>query len=143
VTLDGWDTHKNNFDRVKSLSGTLDPAFSALIHDLESRSLLARTMIVCMGEFGRSPQINGDDGRDHHPAAWSAVLAGGGIRGGTVLGETDEDGEKVVRGQVAVADLFATVMTALGMDPRKSVPSPNGRPISLTDGGTAVDGLLV
>jgi hypothetical protein len=142
VMLDGWDTHKDNFGRVKKLCGALDPAMTALLRDLAERSLLDRTLVVWMGDFGRSPQINGDDGRDHHPGAFSAVLAGGGVRGGTVVGKTNEDGDKVVEDAVSVADLFATVMTLMGMDPRKSVPAPNGRPIGLSDGGSVVEKLI-
>ncbi len=142
VTLDGWDTHKNNFERTKTLMGQLDPAMSGLLVDLERRSLLQETLVVWMGDFGRTPRINGDDGRDHHPGAWSAVLAGGGIRGGVVHGETDADGSKVVKDAVGVPDLVATVATTLGLDPSDTVMSPAGRPIRLSDGGTAVKALL-
>lgn len=135
VTLDGWDTHDTNFDRTKSLMGALDPAMSALVNDLADRKMLDRTLVVWMGEFGRSPQINGRDGRDHHPAAWSAVLAGGGIRSGVALGATDADGDKVVERPVAIADLFATIATVMGLDPSETTMTPQGRPITLTDGG--------
>src|SRR6185436_12147117 len=94
-------------------------AMTALLGDLASRSLLDRTLILCMGEFGRTPKISGDDGRDHHPAAFSAIVAGGGLRGGLVIGQTDEDGEQVVEGKVSVADLFATLATQLGLDPHE------------------------
>lgn len=138
VTLDGWDTHENNFERTKRLMGTLDPAMSALVRDLADRKMLDRTLVVWMGEFGRSPRINGRDGRDHHPAAWSAVLAGGGLRGGLAVGATDADGKKVVDRPVPVADLFATIATAMGLDPLETAMTPQGRPISLTDGGQVV-----
>lgn len=142
VTLDGWDTHTDNFDRVKSRCGELDPAMSALLGELSARSLLDRTLVVCMGEFGRTPKISGDDGRDHHPAAFSAVVAGGGLRGGIAVGQTDEDGQKVVADKVSVADLFATLATQLGMDPLAMMETPGGRPVSLTDGGTPVEKLV-
>jgi hypothetical protein len=142
VTLDGWDTHEDNFGRVKALCGALDPAMSALLRDLADRSRLDRTLVLWMGEFGRTPRISGDDGRDHHPSAFSAVLAGGGIRGGVVVGQTDEDGEKVVSDKVAVADLFATIASRLGLDPHETTQAPNGRPVSLTDGGLVVEKLL-
>lgn len=142
VTLDGWDTHKNNFERVKTQLQTLDPAMSALLADLEHRSLLRETLVVWMGDFGRTPAINGDDGRDHHPGAWSAVLAGGGIRGGVVHGETDADGDKVVKDAVPVQHLYATIATALGMNPDDTVVSPAGRPIALTENGVPVKALL-
>lgn len=142
VTLDGWDTHKNNFERVKTQLKTLDPAMSALMADLEHRKLLQDTLIVWMGDFGRTPNINGDEGRDHHPAAWSAVLAGGGIRGGVVHGETDADGDKVVKDAVPIQHLFATIATALGMNPDDTVVSPAGRPIALTENGVPIKALL-
>lgn len=142
VTLDGWDTHQDNFGRIKALCGRLDPAMSALLRDLSDRSLLDRTLIVCMGEFGRTPRISADDGRDHHPGAYSAVLAGGGLRGGVVVGQTDEDGEKVVSEKTSVADLFATIASRLGLDPHETTQAPNGRPLSLTDGGLAIEKLM-
>lgn len=138
VTLDGWDTHQDNFDRVKKLCGTLDPAMSTLLRDLGEHSLLDKTLVLCMGEFGRTPTISSDDGRDHHPAAFSALLAGGGIRVGQVVGQTDEDGTKVVADKISSADLFATLATQLGLDPNETVQAPSGRPITLTDGGSVI-----
>ena len=142
VTLDGWDTHQNNFDRTKRLMGMLDPAMSSLLEDLDRRALLDETLVVWMGDFGRSPRINANDGRDHHPAAWSAVLAGAGVRRGVVHGETDADGAKVVKDAVSVPDLLATIATIVGLDPADTVLSPAGRPIALTDHGTPVKALL-
>jgi uncharacterized protein (DUF1501 family) len=143
VTLDGWDTHKDNFTRTKQLMGTLDPAMSALLHDLEVRKLLASTLVVWMGDFGRTPRINANDGRDHHPGAWSCVLAGGGVRGGIVHGATDAAGDKVVAKPVTVPDLLATVTTLAGIDPAESRTSPAGRPIAITDEGTAIRELML
>jgi uncharacterized protein (DUF1501 family) len=142
VTLDGWDTHQDNFGRTKRLMGTLDPAMSSLLTDLDRRGLLASTLVVWMGDFGRTPNVNGNDGRDHHPAAWSAVLAGAGVRGGVVHGETDATGARVVKDAVTVPNLLATIATALGLDPADTVQSPAGRPIMLTDGGAPVRTLL-
>ncbi len=142
VTLDGWDTHNDNFGRVKSLCGALDPAMSALLTDLSAMSLLERTLVVWMGDFGRTPKISDDDGRDHHPSAFSAVLAGGGIRGGVTVGQTDADGDQVVSDKTSVPDLFATIATQLGMDPFQTVEAPNGRPVSVTDGGKVIDKVL-
>src|SRR5205823_12482850 len=88
----GWDTHAQNFDAVKRLSEVLDPAWSALMNDLRSRGLLDSTLIVWMGEFGRTPKVNANAGRDHFPTAWTTVLAGRGIRGGQVIGDTGKDG---------------------------------------------------
>jgi uncharacterized protein (DUF1501 family) len=143
VTLDGWDTHTDVFDRTKKLMGTLDPAMSALLLDLQRRGIADSTLVVWMGDFGRTPTINGNGGRDHFPNAWSAVLAGAGIRGGVVHGETDADGAKVVKDAVTVPNLLATIATTLGMDPAEMAQSPAGRPIALTDGGTPVKALLV
>jgi hypothetical protein len=143
VFLDGWDTHQNNFERTKELMGTLDPAFSGLLADLGTRGLLGSTLVACMGEFGRTPHINANDGRDHWPGAWSAALAGGGIRGGVVQGATDEDGAKVAGTPTRVPDLLATMATLLGLDPAHTEMSPAGRPISVTDDGAAIPALLV
>ena len=92
VTLPGWDTHSDNFKQVKELSGELDQAWGALMTDLHDRGLLDSTLIVCMGEFGRTPRISSNAGRDHFPAAWSVALAGGGIHGGQAYGKTSTDG---------------------------------------------------
>ena len=142
VVLDGWDTHKDNFDRTKKLMGTLDPAFAALLADLGARGLLGSTLVACMGEFGRTPHINAMDGRDHWPGAWSAVLAGGGVRGGVVHGATDEDGAKVVGATTSVPDLLATMATVMGLDPAHTEMTPAGRPIAVTDGGTPIAGVI-
>lgn len=142
VTLDGWDTHKDNFGRTKQLMQTLDPAMSALLAELSARGLGSKTLVVWMGDFGRTPRINGNDGRDHHPAAWSAVLAGAGIKKGVVHGETDAAGDRVVKDAVRVPDLMATIAAAMGLDPHDTAMSPAGRPIALTDGGNPVPALL-
>ena len=142
VQLDGWDTHKDNFARTTALMAQLDPAISALVHDLDRRKTLSKTLVVCLGEFGRTPKINGNDGRDHFPDAWSALLAGGGVRGGYVHGQTNADGSKVVSGSVSVPNLFATAATQLGLNPSASVMSPIGRPIALTDDGVVVKELV-
>lgn len=129
----GWDTHQNNFDAVKALCGTLDPAWATLMEDLKSRGLLETTTIVWMGEFGRTPTINGNAGRDHFPGAWSTVIAGGGVKGGQVIGKTSPDGMKVDDRPVNGADLLATVVGTLGLDPMKQNMSNVGRPIRLAD----------
>jgi len=129
----GWDTHANNFDAVKSLSGVLDPAWATLMEDLRERGMLDSTMIVWMGEFGRTPKINGNKGRDHWAVSWSTVLAGGGIKGGQVLGQTSADGMEVKERPVSVPDLLATVTQGLGLDIRKQNPSNVGRPIRLVE----------
>jgi hypothetical protein len=129
----GWDTHQNNFDAVKRLSGVLDPAWATLMEDLKDKGLLDSTLIVWMGEFGRTPKINGANGRDHWAVSWSTVLAGGGINGGQVVGKTSKDGMSVEERPVSVPDLLATVCLALGLDPRKQNQSNVGRPIRLVE----------
>jgi hypothetical protein len=129
----GWDTHSNNFETVRDLSQVLDAGWATLMGDLKERGLLESTLIVWMGEFGRTPTINGDKGRDHFPGAWTAVLGGGGIRGGQVIGKTSAGGETIEQWPVSVPDLLATVCLALGIDPTKSNQSNVGRPISLVD----------
>jgi uncharacterized protein (DUF1501 family) len=133
VTLGGWDTHSENFTAVESLSSTLDRAWGALMHDLEERGLLERTLVVWMGEFGRTPAINPQLGRDHYPKAWSVVLGGAGIRGGQVLGRTSPDGMSVEDRPVAIPDLLATICLAVGLDPQKQNISNVARPIRLVD----------
>ena len=142
VVQDGWDTHRDGFTRTRALAADLDPAMSALLDDLAARGLADQVVVAWMGEFGRSPRISADDGRDHHPAAWSAVLSGGGIRGGVVHGETDARGDRVVRDPTTVADLHATVAAALGLDPALTRVTPAGRPIALTDGGKPIARLV-
>src|SRR5262249_12109856 len=99
----GWDTHGNNFPAVHGLCGVLDPAWAALMSDLQERGLLDTTLIVWMGEFGRTPRINPQRGRDHWPNSWSTVLAGGGIKGGQAIGKTGADGMAVTERPVTVA----------------------------------------
>lgn len=133
VTLDGWDTHQNNFGRVKELCGTLDTAFAALLADLKDRGLLDSTLVVCQGEFGRTPRINGNNGRDHWPASWAVALAGGGIKTGQAIGKTTSDGMAVDGDPTSVPDLIATVASAVGIDPQKQNMSNVGRPIRIAD----------
>jgi hypothetical protein len=128
-----WDTHQNNFDKVRELSGVLDTGWATLLDDLQQHGLLDSTLIVWMGEFGRTPKINKTNGRDHFPSAWTAVLGGGGIQGGQVIGQTSAGGDAIERRPVSVPDLLATVCRALGIDPTKSNLSNVGRPISLVD----------
>ena len=128
-----WDTHAQNFAAVKGLLGVLDPAWSTLITDLKDRGLLDSTLIVWMGEFGRTPKINPQAGRDHFPNAWSSVMCGGGIKGGQAIGKTSDDGMKVDDRPVSVQDLFATMCAVLGLDSMKQNISNVGRPIRLAD----------
>jgi uncharacterized protein (DUF1501 family) len=142
VVLDGWDTHQDNFGRVQKLLAAFDPAMSQLVRDLGARGLYRRTVVVAMGEFGRTPRINATDGRDHYPGAWSVVLGGSRLRRGVVHGVTDDAGATVVRDPMTVADLFATIATAVGVDPSRTMVAPTGRPIALTNAGRPVAALL-
>ncbi len=138
VTLEGWDTHSDNFAAVKRLCDTLDPAWSTLIDDLRERRLLDSTLVVWMGEFGRTPKINPTNGRDHFPKAWSAVLGGGGVKGGQVVGDTGKAGTEVASRPVKIADYYATLCAGIGIDPETENISPEGRPIPLVDRGGKV-----
>jgi uncharacterized protein (DUF1501 family) len=142
VTLDGWDTHVNNHGLHKKLNAQLDPAFATLIRDLRERDLLRRTVVLCLGEFGRTPTVNALQGRDHWPHNFCAAVAGGGLRGGRVIGESDPEGGKEVKEPVAVANLHATVLTALGIDPKKILRTDKGQTVQLTDKGEVISSLL-
>jgi hypothetical protein len=129
----GWDTHAQNFDTVKRLSEVLDPAWATLMEDLKLRGLLDSTLIVWMGEFGRTPKINPQAGRDHWANSWSTVLAGGGLKGGQVVGKTSTDGMTIEDRPVAVADFLATICLALGVDYKTQNLSNVGRPIRIVE----------
>ncbi len=143
ITLDGWDTHENNFERTKELLEIVDPAYAMLIKDLSERDLLDETVVLWLGEFGRTPKINMNDGRDHHPNGWSAVIAGGGTRGGQVIGSTTEDGLKVADNPIGVSDLFASLCFALGINYEEENISRSGRPIRVVDDGKVIEELFV
>jgi uncharacterized protein (DUF1501 family) len=142
VESNGWDTHQDNFDRVKKLSGVVDPGFGTLVADLKERGLLEKTLVIWLGEFGRTPRINPRTGRDHFPRAFNVALAGGGIKGGQVIGATSDDGMNVKERPVKVPDLFCTFCQALKINPRKTNVSTGGRPIKIVDGGEAVKELF-
>ncbi len=127
-----WDTHADNFNAVKGLCGVLDPAWSTLLDDLKDRGL-GDTLVVWMGEFGRTPQINPQGGRDHFPTAWNAVLCGGGVVGGSVAGATNASGMEVTDRPISAADFAATLCRAAGVDPWRDNLSNVGRPIRLAD----------
>jgi len=141
VTLGGWDTHQDNWTRVKANSLQVDKALSSLLGDLKDRGLLDTTLVIWMGEFGRTPKINArgaKPGRDHYPRAWSSVMFGGGIPGGQVIGKTDKEGAEVVERKINALDFMATVCTILGVDYTKQNQTPNGRPIRIVDKGEKV-----
>ncbi len=130
----GWDTHQGNFPAVRQLSQELDAGWGTLLRELSERGLLESTTILWMGEFGRTPTINDNAGRDHFPAAWTCVLGGGGIQGGQVYGRTSDDGQEVIDGKVNEADVLATLCAALGVPPDKENVSEQGRPIKIAEG---------
>ena len=135
VTLGGWDSHVNNHEIHRAKAKVLDPAFAALIRDLSRRQLLDRTVVLCAGEFGRTPKINPLGGRDHWPGGFSLAMAGGGLRGGLALGRTDPDGLEEPARPTTIEDVHATVLTALGLNPAKENTAPaTGRPIKLGAG---------
>jgi hypothetical protein len=138
IDLGGWDTHADNFAKTKELAGQIDQPFSQLIADLKQRGLFDSTVIMWMGEFGRTPIVNPRGGRDHYPRAFNAVLAGGGLRGGQAIGETDKSGSEITANPVTVQDLFQTVCKSLKIDATKENMSPIGRPIKVVDGGKPV-----
>jgi len=142
VELNGWDTHDDNFERVKKLAADADPGFGNLVGDLKERGMLDKTLVIWMGEFGRTPKINGRTGRDHYPRAFNLALAGGGIKGGQVIGATSADGSDVAKQPVSVADLFCTFCHALKIDPRKENIATMGRPVKIVDGGKVVKELF-
>jgi Protein of unknown function (DUF1501) len=141
ITLDGWDTHTDNHARHRALAAVLDPALSALLADLRARDLLRKTVVLCGGEFGRTPTVNALGGRDHWSRGFSVLVAGGGLRGGFVVGATDPDGAGRVIQPHPIADVHATALRALGVDPATSVVSASGRPIAYSD-GTPIAALL-
>lgn len=130
----GWDSHVDNFNIVKTLSQQLDLGWSQLMLELKERGLLESTTIAWLGEFGRTPEINANGGRDHFPDAWSCVLAGGHIAGGAIVGKTSDDGKEVVDRPVSAPELLATVCAAVGVDPAKENISDQRRPIKIVDG---------
>jgi len=138
VSLGGWDTHQDNFTRVPQRTAILDQALSTLIRDLSSRGLLEETLVVLATEFGRTPKINQNDGRDHYPKAFSCLLAGGGIRGGSVIGRTDAKGANVISNPVSIPDFNATIAYALGLPQEGVIYSPSGRPFTVADKGKPV-----
>lgn len=136
-----WDTHKDNFNALKTtLVPPMEQAYAALIDDLEERGLLDTTLVVWMGEFGRSPKINADNGRDHWPGCYSVLLAGGGVRGGQVIGSSDSIGAAPKDRPTTPADIHATMYAALGYDVRAtSYLATDGRPVMLTEGSPMME----
>jgi Protein of unknown function (DUF1501) len=142
ITLNGWDTHVNNHDFCRTQLRTLDPAFAGLLTDLKQRNLLDQTVVMCGGEFGRTPRLNPGGGRDHWPTGFSIALTGGRMQRGRVVGETDPDGGTTPKNPVKVADLHATLLSAIGVDPDTIRQTPIGRTVKNTDNGRPIPELL-
>ena len=142
VRSGGWDNHAKVNDSVAKNAASVDPGFGSLIADLKSRGMLDRTLVVWMGEFGRTPKINPDAGRDHFPRVFSVAMAGGGVKGGQVIGSSTPDGTGVKDRPVAVVDLMASFCKSLKIDPKKENISPQGRPIKIVNGGKPVKELF-
>lgn len=134
VTLSGWDTHADNYEGQRTQSQILDPAFATLLTDLKQRDLLDETIVLCVGEFGRTPKINPVGGRDHWPHNFTLALAGGPLNAGVVIGESDPDGGKEVANPVQIGDVYATILTAFGLDSHRENISRTQRPIRLANG---------
>lgn len=142
VRLADWDTHSDNFARTRALTDQLDPGFAALLTDLDRQSMLGETLVLWATEFGRTPRVNANNGRDHFARAWSAVVAGGGLAGGRVVGSTSADGMEIAERPVGVEDLFATLYDRLGIDASKKMMTPEGRPVAILEKGTPIKELL-
>ena len=142
VSFGSWDTHNGNFIEVPDRAEVLDQALSALLRDLEKRGLLDDTLVVLATEFGRTPEINQNEGRDHHPQAFSCLMAGGGIRGGQRYGASDERGSSVIENKVDVPDFNATIAYALGLPLDQVLYSPSKRPFTVADKGKPLTSLF-
>jgi hypothetical protein len=138
VSLGGWDTHTGNFVRVPELCDTLDRALATLIGDLSARGLLDETLVVLTSEFGRTPTINQNVGRDHYPKAFSGIMAGGGVKGGFTYGKTDKEGREVEENKVLIPDFNASIAYALGLPLNQVVYSPSKRPFVVADKGQPI-----
>ena len=132
---DNWDTHRGHFPKMKKrLLPVFDRSISALLTDLEQRGSLEETLVAVLTDFGRTPKINKNGGRDHYPAVFSQILAGGGVRGGHVFGSSDRDGARPLANACSPKDFHATVLTAMGINPRTEVPDREGRPFQICGG---------
>lgn len=138
-----WDTHANNFVQLKQVNlPNLDQTFDALLDDLQSTGLLDETLVVMMSDFGRTPRVNGSAGRDHWTTCYSVVLAGAGIKGGTVCGASDAHAAYVKDRPVRPADICATIYQCLGIDPDTLIQDRAGRPVPVAHGGEPIREIL-
>ena len=142
VNYSGWDHHSKIFEALDKKLPEFDRAVSALVEDMDSRGTFDDTLLVVMGEFGRSPKVNKDAGREHWGPAGSLLFAGAGVKRGFVLGKTDKHGAYATQRPVSPADVAYTMLGALGIDPRKQLKAPDGRPIEILDQGDTVKELF-
>jgi hypothetical protein len=142
VRSNGWDMHRGLKETMARNSSQVDTGMATLIHDLKQRNLLDTTLVVWMGEFGRTPKVNPNAGRDHYPRAFNVAVAGGGIKGGQVIGATSKDGTEVVESPASIQDLLRTFCDTLKINASKENISPQGRPLKIVDGGKPIKGLL-
>jgi hypothetical protein len=142
VTQSGWDMHRNCFNEMPTKGPMLDKALTALLTDLEAKKLLEHTLVVVATEFGRTPKINENAGRDHHPGSFTCVLAGGGIQGGQTYGASDKDGQSADTDRIGVADFNATIAHALGLPLTQEFISPSKRPFKVAHDGQAITSLF-
>ncbi|HTE18358.1 MAG TPA: DUF1501 domain-containing protein, partial [Armatimonadota bacterium] len=134
----GWDHHFNLFNDMKRMLPILDPAFSTLLTDLQQRGLLENTLVVLLGEFGRTPKINAGPGRDHWGPGMAVAIAGAGVPGGQVVGATSPDGHSPVERALSPQDLACTLLHKMGVDYRKEFRNEVGRPTQMVDGGELI-----
>jgi uncharacterized protein (DUF1501 family) len=143
VQLGGWDTHADNWKKLKtSLLPTLDEGLAALFQGLQQKGLLESTCVLVTGEFGRTPKINQRAGRDHYPRAMFMVMAGGGVRGGQVIGASDAKGTEPAGEAIRPDDVAASLYRCLGIDPKKEYRTSTGRPVMIVRDGRPIDGLF-
>jgi len=135
VTLGGWDHHRDLFNSLPRQARQLDQGLSTLLRDLKSQGMLEETLVVLATEFGRTPTINQNTGRDHYPGVFSGLFAGGGVQGGTVYGTTDKEGRAVEKDPVSVGEFNSTIAYAMGISHDEEIYSSDGRPFTIGDGG--------
>lgn len=142
VNFGGWDHHAKIWDGLGRMLPQFDQGFSALVTDMHDRGLLKDTLVVAMGEFGRTPKINKDNGRDHWAPAASLLFTGAGVKPGQVIGATDKDGAYATKQPMAPADVAYTILASLGINPRKNLYTPDGRPVEILDQGSVFEPLF-
>ena len=141
----GWDMHQNLWQNIPRTAGEVDQGVSALIRDLKQRGMLEKTLVLCLGEFGRTPKINQrtpNVGRDHWARNFNMLIAGGGVRGGVCVGKTSSDGMEITDRPIEVDDLFQTMCEAMHIDSSEELITPEGRPLRIVDAGLAIDELI-